>query len=402
MGMVTPCGVGLEKSWAQLIEGQSGIGPITRFDATAFDTKFAGEVRDFDAAQWLDNKEIRRNDRFIQFAIAAGDMAMADASYKIAPQEAERVGCIVGAGLGGLETIEKNQQIVQEKGPGHISPFFIPALIVNLAPGQLSIRHGAKGPNWSTVSACSTSAHAIGEAVETIRRGVVDVVITGGAEATITPLGIGGFNAMKALSTRNAEPTKASRPWDEERDGFVMGEGSGILIVESLVHAEQRGSRIYAEIVGYGATADAYHITSPDGDGAVRSMRQALQDANVRPEEIGYVNAHGTSTPVGDLQEIEALKKVFGAHAHKFLVSSTKSMTGHLLGAAGSTEAIITIKAVETGVVPPTINLDHPSEGCDLDLVPHRSVRRTLDAALSNSFGFGGTNCSLVLRRYVP
>jgi 3-oxoacyl-[acyl-carrier-protein] synthase II len=399
LGVVTPCGTGLEKTWAHLIEGQSGIKPIKGFDASQFETRFAGEVHDFDPTQWLDAKEIRRNDRFIHFAIAASEMALQDASYKVKPEEAERVGCIVGAGLGGLSTIEHTVKLLAERGPGRISPFFIPALIVNLAPGQISIRTGAKGPNWSPVSACATSAHAIGEAMETIRRGTCDVVFTGGTEATITPLGVGGFNAMKALSTRNDNPEKASRPWDEERDGFVMGEGAAILVLESLEHALQRDARIYSELVGYGATADAYHITAPDGVGASRCMQMAVDDAGLQPKEIGYVNAHGTSTPVGDLQEIEALKKVFGPHAYDLAVSSTKSMHGHMLGATGAVEAVITVKALETGIIPPTINLERPSPGCDLNLVPKVKQERKLNAALTNSFGFGGTNTSLVMKK---
>jgi 3-oxoacyl-[acyl-carrier-protein] synthase II len=401
MGLITPCGTGLEKSWSALVSGQSGIRAISRWDTNGFDTKFAGEVIDFEASNWLDGKEIRRNDQFIHFAIAASEMAMADAAYKIEPHEAERVGVIVGAGLGGLATIERNHKLMLEKGPGKISPFFIPALIVNLAPGQISIRFGAKGPNWSPVSACATSAHAVGEALEVLRRGVCDAVITGGTESTITPLGIGGFNAMKALSTRNDAPEKASRPWDEDRDGFVMGEGSGILILETLEHALARGARIHSEIIGYGATADAYHITSPDGFGAQRCMKATIADAGIPVEEIGYVNAHGTSTPVGDLEEVNALKAVFGQHAYQLAVSSTKSMHGHLLGAAGAVEAIISTLAIERGVLPPTINLDRPSEGCDLNFVPREAQRRTIDVALSNSFGFGGTNASLLLRRYV-
>lgn len=400
MGLITPCGTGLDKTWNALLEGQSGIKTITSFDTTDFDTKFAGEVQDFDPKQWLDPKEIRRNDRFIQFAISACEMAMQDAKYQVAPGEAERVGVIVGAGLGGLLTIEETAKVLAKRGPGKISPFFIPALIVNLAPGQISIRIGAKGPNWSPVSACATSAHAIGEAVETIRRGMCDVVVTGGAEATISPLGIGGFNAMKALSTRNEEPTRASRPWDEDRDGFVMGEGSGILVLETLEHALARGARIYGEIAGYGATADAHHITQPDGLGAIRCMKMSVADAGLKPEDVGYINAHGTSTPVGDLQEIQAIKEVFGAHAYQLAVSSTKSAHGHMLGAAGAVEAILTLKAMETGIIPPTLNLEKPSEGCDLNLVPRVRQERSFRAALSNSFGFGGTNASLVMKKF--
>lgn len=400
MGLISACGTGLDKSWANLIAGKSGIGPITHFDASKFDTRFAGEVTDFDGSRWLDAKELRRSDRFIHFAIAAAEMAMADASYTVPPEEAERVGVIVGAGLGGINVIEKNHQVLLERGPGKMSPFFIPGLIVNLAPGQISIRFGAKGPNWSPVSACSTSAHAIGEATELIRRGTCDVVISGGTEATISPLGVGGFNAMKALSTRNDAPTKASRPWDEDRDGFVMGEGAGIVVLETLAHAQARGAKIYAEVLGYGATSDAYHITQPDGDGARRCMRMALADSGLAVTSLGYVNAHGTSTPIGDTQEIESIKAVFGQHAYAVAVSSTKSMHGHCLGAAGAIEAIITAKAIQTGIIPPTINLDKPSPGCDLNLVAHEAQRRSLDAALSNSFGFGGTNASLILGRH--
>ncbi|MBI2377603.1 MAG: beta-ketoacyl-ACP synthase II [Deltaproteobacteria bacterium] len=400
LGLLTPCGVGLDASWAALVSGRSGIGPITQFDAAAFDTRFAGEVKGFDPSRWMDGKEIRRNDRFIQFSIAAAEMAMADAAYKVAPGEGERVAVIVGAGLGGLGTLEKNHSILLERGPGKISPFFIPAMIVNLAPGQLSIRFGAKGPNWSPVSACATSAHAVGEAVELIRRGGADAVIAGGSEATITPLGVGGFNAMRALSTRNEAPEEASRPWDKDRDGFVMGEGAGILVLESLEHALRRGARVRAELTGYGATADAYHITAPDGDGARRAMAGALKDAGIDPSAVQYINAHGTSTPVGDEKEVEAVKAVFGPHAKSLLMSSTKSMHGHLLGAAGSVEAIICAKAIEERLVPPTINLDSPSESCDLDFVAHTARSIDLEVVMSNSFGFGGTNTTLVLARF--
>ena len=399
MGLITPCGIGLEPSWAAIAEGKSGISNIEQFDASKFDTRFAGEVKDWDPTRWLDPKEARRNDRFIQMAIAACDMAVEQSQFKIDPAEAERVGVIIGAGLGGLATIEKNVVIVNGRGPKKINPFFIPSLIVNLAPGQISIRLGAKGPNWSPVSACATSAHAIGEAVEHIRRGACDAVVTGGAEATITPLGIGGFNAMKALSTRNDDPPAASRPWDEDRDGFVMGEGAGVLIVETLERAQARGAPILAEIVGYGTTSDAYHITAPDGEGAARCMRMALDDAGIKPTEVGYINAHGTSTPVGDLKEIEAIKEVFADHAKQLTVSSTKSMHGHMLGAAGAVEAILTVQALQTRTSPPTINLHKPSEGCDLNLTPLKS--QPLDAVygLSNSFGFGGTNASVLVRK---
>lgn len=399
MGLVTPCGVGLQESWGAIAAGTSGIKKIESFDCAGYPTQIAGEVRDFDPKNWLDVKEARRNARFIQFSVAAADMAMEHADYKVPAAEAHRVGVIVGAGLGGLWMIEENRDILNKRGPKKISPFFIPSLIVNLAPGQISMRIGAKGPNWSPVSACATSGHAIGEAMETIRRGVCDVVVTGGTESTITPLGIAGFNAMKALSTRNDAPEKASRPWDRDRDGFVMGEGAGILVLESLEHALARGATPLAEVAGYGATADAHHITQPDGEGAVRCMRLALEDAGLAPAEVGYVNAHGTSTPVGDLKEIEALKEVFAGSAGVLKVSSTKSMHGHMLGAAGAAEAIVCAQALQTGIIPPTINLDHPSEGCDLELVPHKAVEAEISAAMSNSFGFGGTNATLVLKR---
>lgn len=399
MGLVTPCGVGLQESWGAIAAGTSGIKKIESFDCAGYPTQIAGEVRDFDPKNWLDVKEARRNARFIQFSVAAADMAMEHADYKVPAAEAHRVGVIVGAGLGGLWMIEENRDILNKRGPKKISPFFIPSLIVNLAPGQISMRIGAKGPNWSPVSACATSGHAIGEAMETIRRGVCDVVVTGGTESTITPLGIAGFNAMKALSTRNDAPEKASRPWDRDRDGFVMGEGAGILVLESLEHALARGATPLAEVAGYGATADAHHITQPDGEGAVRCMRLALEDAGLAPAEVGYVNAHGTSTPVGDLKEIEALKEVFAGSAGALKVSSTKSMHGHMLGAAGAAEAIVCAQALQTGIIPPTINLDHPSEGCDLELVPHKAVEAEISAAMSNSFGFGGTNATLVLKR---
>jgi 3-oxoacyl-[acyl-carrier-protein] synthase II len=397
-GMVTPCGRDADSTWDSILAGRSGIGPITQFDCSAFDTRVAGEASDFDPKGFMDPKEVRRNDRFIQFAIAAADMAMKHADYTVATSEAERVGVIIGAGLGGLATIEANAKVVNERGPRKITPFFIPGLIVNLAPGQVSIRIGAKGPNWSPVSACSTSAHALGEAAETIRRGVCDVVVTGGAEATITPLGIGGFNAMKALSTRNDEPHRASRPWDKDRDGFVMGEGAGVLLLETLEHALDRGAQIRAEVLGYGASADAAHITQV-GEGPIRSMNMALRDGGVDPSEVTYVNAHATSTPVGDPKEIQSIKAVLGAQAAKIPISSTKSAHGHMLGAAGAVETILTIRAMETGIAPPTLNLDHPDEGCDLNLVPKEPQKHAIDATISNSFGFGGTNATIVLSK---
>lgn len=397
-GMVTPCGSDTDSTWEAILAGQSGIGPITQFDCSDFETKMAGEATDFDPKNFMDPKDVRRNDRFIQFAIAAAGMAMKNAEYTVPAAEAERVGVIIGAGLGGLATIEANAKVVSERGPRKITPFFIPALIVNLAPGQVSIRIGAKGPNWSPVSACSTSAHALGEAAETIRRGVCDVVVTGGAEATITPLGIGGFNAMKALSTRNEEPHRASRPWDKDRDGFVMGEGAGVLVLETLEHALNRGANIRAEFLGYGASADAAHITQV-GEGPVRSMRMAVEDGGVSASEINYVNAHATSTPVGDPKEIQSIKAVLGDQASKIPVSSTKSAHGHMLGAAGAVETILTVRAIETGIVPPTLNLDNPDEGCDLNLVPKEPQKHDVGVAISNSFGFGGTNASVVVSK---
>lgn len=398
MGAVTPCGTTLDATWASVCAGKSGIAPITRFDCSDFETRIAGEVSDFQPTDFMDPKEVRRNDRFIQFAVAAADMAVKAADFTVEPERAERVGVVVGAGLGGLETIEKNHLVLQERGPKKITPFFIPGLIVNLAPGQISIRIGAKGPNWSPVSACSTSAHALGEATEAIRRGTCDVVISGGSEATITPLGIGGFNAMKALSTRNDEPEKASRPWDKDRDGFVMGEGAGVVVLESLEHALNRGAPILAEVRGYGASADASHITQV-GSGPRVSMKASLDDAGMAPTDVGYVNAHATSTPVGDPKEVEALKFVFGEHARKMAVSSTKSAHGHMLGAAGSVETILTVRALVERKVPPTLNLNQPDEGCDLNFVPHEPQTWDFDAAMSNSFGFGGTNASIVVAR---
>ncbi len=398
MGAVTPCGTTLEATWNAVCAGRSGIKPITRFDCEGFDTRIAGEVTDFEPTEFMDPKEVRRNDRFIQFAVAAADMAVRDAQFRVVPERADRVGVIVGAGLGGLETIENTHKVLQARGPKKITPFFIPGLIVNLAPGQISIRIGAKGPNWSPVSACSTSAHAIGEAAEAIRRGTCDVVVSGGAEATITPLSIGGFNAMKALSTRNDEPDKASRPWDKDRDGFVMGEGAGVVVLESLEHAMNRGAPILAEVLGYGASADAGHITQV-GLGPRVSMRAALDDGGVAPKDVQYVNAHATSTPVGDPKEVDSLKDVFGDHAHELAVSSTKSAHGHMLGAAGSVETILTIQAIRESRVPPTLNLETPDAGCDLNFVPHEPQPLEVRAAMSNSFGFGGTNATLVVGR---
>jgi 3-oxoacyl-[acyl-carrier-protein] synthase II len=402
LGLVSPVGVGVEESWSALVAGQSGIAPITLFDASTFPTRIAGEVKGFDPAKFMDRKEVRRNDRFIHFALAAAEMAVKDAGLDMAKEDAERVGCIVGAGIGGLGTIEDEHSTLLAKGVKRIGPFFIPSLIINLAPGQISLRYGMKGPNFSPVSACATGNHSIGDAMLYIERGMADVMVTGGCEATITPLGIGGFCAARALSERNDAPTKASRPFDKNRDGFVAGEGSGILILEELEHARKRGARIYAELVGYGATADAYHITSPAerGEGGQRAMRMALRDAGIAPDQVGYVNTHGTSTPAGDVAECQAINAVFGEHARKgLMVSSTKSMTGHLLGAAGGLEAVVTVLAVNRGVLPPTINVDEQDPECNLDVVPNQARERRVEYAMSNSFGFGGTNAVVMFKR---
>jgi len=401
IGLVTPLGIGVKESWEGLIEGRSGIGPITLFDATDFPTKIAGEVKGFEPSDFIEQKEIKKMDRFIQFALAASSMAMEDSALKITDENADRVGVIVGAGMGGLPAIEHYHKVLLEKGPRRITPFFIPMLIINLASGQISIRFGAKGPNSAAVTACASGSHSIGDAFRLIQMGYADAMIAGGTEAVITPLAIGGFNAMKALSTRNDEPQRASRPFDSERDGFVMGEGSGVLVLEELNSAQQRGAKIYAEIIGYGMTSDAYHITSPspDGDGAARCMDRALKDAGIRPEDVQYINAHGTSTKQGDELETSAIKRVFGEHARRLAISSTKSMTGHLLGASGGVEAIITMLAMKNSIVPPTINLENPDPECDLDYVPNKARHMDINCAISNSFGFGGTNACLVFRK---
>jgi 3-oxoacyl-[acyl-carrier-protein] synthase II len=402
VGMVSPLGIGTAANWNALIEGKNGIGPITRFDTTDFTTTIAGEVKNFDPADFIPKKEIKKMDLFIHYAIAASEFALQDSGLKIDSSNATRVGVYIGSGIGGFGVIEATHTALMEGGPRKISPFFIVASIVNLASGWVSIRSGAKGPNSATCTACTTSAHAIGDAYKIIARGDADAMIAGGSEGCITPLGIGGFCAMRALSTRNNEPEKASRPFDKDRDGFVMGEGSGVLILETLESAEKRGARIYAEIVGYGMTGDAFHITAPseDGDGAIRVMQVTIQDAGISPREVNYINAHGTSTPFNDRAETMAIKKVFGDHAKKLAVSSTKSMTGHLLGAAGGLEGAILALAIHNQTVPPTINLDNPDEGCDLDYVPHRSRKMEIQYALSNSFGFGGTNGALLFKRY--
>jgi len=399
------CGVGhhTEEVWQALLAGKSGVAPITGFDAAQFACRIAAEVKNFDPLQYIEKKEARKMGRFIHFAIAAADEALKSANYKVENEEmAERTGVDIGSGIGGFDIIEREHYNLISGGPRKISPFFIPAAIVNLAAGQVSIRHNAKGPNEATCTACTTSAHSIGDAARIIKYGDADVMIAGGAEAAITPMGVGGFAAMRALSTRNDDPERASRPWDKDRDGFVIGEGAGILILEELEHAKQRGATILAEVAGYGMSADANHITQPaeNGEGGFRVMRNAMRDAGIQPEQVGYVNAHGTSTPLGDELEAMAIKRAFGDHAYKMAVSSTKSMTGHLLGGAGGLEAGITVLALRDQIVPPTINLDHPGEGCDLDFVPNVARKLDFDYALSNSFGFGGTNGSLVFRRW--
>jgi len=404
LGMVSPLGIGVEKTWQALIQGKSGVVRITKFDPTGFDTQIAAEVKDFVPENFMEKKEIKRMDIFIQYAMASAMMAMEDAQLPITPQNADRVGVVVGAGLGGLTTIESFHKVLMEKGPGRISPFFIPALIVNEAPGQISIRFGAKGPNYSVVTACATGNHNIGDAWRMIQQGDADAIIAGGVEATITPLAVSGFNAMKALSTRNHEPEKASRPFDKDRDGFVMGEGCGIIILEEMNSALDRGAKIYAEIIGYGLNGDAYHITAPapDGEGAARCMAMALKSAGISPEEVNYINAHGTSTEYNDLYETMAIKAVFKEHAKKLAVSSTKSMTGHLLGGAGGVEAIFTVLTIHRGVIPPTINYDTPDPECDLDYVPNVARMADVRVALSNSFGFGGTNAVLIFKKFEP
>ncbi len=402
VGLVTPLGIGADASWEALRAGKSGIGRITQFDASAFSCQIAGEVKDFDPARYIEKKEIKKMARFIQFAIAASEFALTDSGLKCTPDNEERVGVYIGSGIGGFEVIEREHKNLLEHGPRRISPFFIPATIINLASGHVSIRAGAKGPNSAAATACTTSAHCIGDSFRLIQHGDADAMICGGAEATVTPMGVGGFAAMRALSTRNDEPERASRPWDKDRDGFVVGEGSGVLILEELESARARGARILAEIVGYGMSADAFHVTAPpdNGDGAFRVMRNALRDAGIRPEQVEYINAHGTSTDVGDRAETMAVKRAFGDHAYKVAVSSTKSMTGHLLGGAGGIEAGITVLAIRDQVAPPTINYETPDPACDLDYVPNCARPMKIEYALSNSFGFGGTNGCLIFKRF--
>lgn len=400
LGLVTPLGTGVEKTWKAICAGESGIGRITKFDPTGYDAQIAGEVTDFDPARFIEKKEIKKMDTFIHYAVGAAQLAVEDAGLKVAPEEATRVGVYIGSGIGGLGSIEHYHDVLKEKGPGRVSPFFIPMTIINLASGQVAIRIGAKGPNSCAVTACATGNHCIGDAYRLIQRGEADVMVAGGAEAAVTPLGVAGFASAKALSFRNDEPTRASRPFDKDRDGFVLGEGAGVVVIEELEHARRRGARIYSEVAGYGMNSDAYHITAPpeEGEGAVRCMELALKDAGIGKEQIGYINAHGTST-MADAIETHAIKTVFGERAYGIPVSSTKSMTGHLLGAAGGIEAVFSILALVHGILPPTINLENPDPACDLDYVPNKARPAAIKAALSNSFGFGGVNACLIFKR---
>ena len=402
VGLLTPLGIGTDNSWEAILAGKSGIGPITQFDASAFSCRIAGEIKGFDPSAYIEKKEIKKMGRFIQFAIAAADFAMQSSGLKVTPDIAEQVGVYIGSGIGGFEVIEREHLTLLTHGPRRISPFFIPATIINLASGYVSIRTGAKGPNSATATACTTSAHSIGDSFRMIQRGDADAMICGGTEAAVTPMGIGGFAAMRALSTRNDEPERASRPWDKDRDGFVVGEGAGMLVLEELGMAKARGARILAEIVGYGMSADAFHVTAPpaDGDGAFRVMRNAMKDAGIQPHQVDYINAHGTSTEVGDRAETAAIKRAFGEHAYKVAVSSTKSMTGHLLGGAGGIEAGISVLALRDQIAPPTANLENPDLGCDLDYIPLKARPMKIEYVLSNSFGFGGTNGCLIFKTY--
>jgi 3-oxoacyl-[acyl-carrier-protein] synthase II len=403
IGVVSPLGCDLNTFWDQLIQGHCGIGPISRFDVSQYDCRIAAEVRDFDPTPAFPTpKELRRTDRFVQFAVHAGWQALRDSGLQLDQINRDRVGAFIGSGIGGLETTGDQHQILLSRGPSRVSPFMIPMLILNMGAGMFSMYHNLRGPCLATCSACATANHAIGEAWRTLKMGDADVIFAGGSEATIVPLGISGFCAMRAMSTRNDDPLHASRPFDRDRDGFVMGEGSGVLVLEELEHARQRGARIYCEMVGYGNTADAYHLTAPapGGEGAARCMQMALRSANLNPSDIGYINAHGTSTPQGDICETEAIKTVFGDHARRLAVSSTKGATGHMLGAAGAVEMAVCAKVLETGIVPPTLNLDHPDPACDLDYVPHAARHLQVDAVLNNSFGFGGHNATLAARRF--
>ena len=402
IGLVSSLGIGTAPNWAGLLAGRSGVTRITRFDVTGYAAQIAAEVKGFDPLQFVEKKDVKKMDVFIQFAIAATEFAMCDAGLKISPELSPRAGVFIASGIGGFATIEREHSSLLEGGPRKISPFFIPSAIINLAAGQVSIRFGAKGPNLATCTACSASAHAVGDSYEIVKRGDAEAMIAGGSEAAITPMSVGGFAQLRALSTRNDEPERASRPFDTDRDGFIIGEGSGIIVIEELEHAKRRGAKIYAEIVGYGMSADAYHMTAPseDGDGARRAMAMAIRKAGVRPDEVDYINAHGTSTPYNDKLETLAIKNCFGDHARTVAISSTKSMTGHLLGGAGGLEAGISALSVFHQIAPPTINLDNPDPECDLDYVPHKSRTMKVRYALSNSFGFGGTNAALLFKRY--
>jgi len=401
LGIVSPLGNDLASSWNGIVNGRSGIGAITHFDATAFTTRIAGEVRDFDITRWVTPKDARKMDEFIHYGVAASMMAMEDANLTVDESNAERIGALIGSGIGGVVGIEQQTLKLHEGGPRKISPFYVPSTIINMLPGQVSLLTGIKGPNFSAVSACATANHSIGMAMRMIQYGDADVMIAGGAERGSSPTSVGGFCSMKAMSTRNDDPTRASRPWDKDRDGFVLGDGAGILVIEEYEHAKARGARIYCELAGFGATSDAFHMTAPseNGDGPARCMIAALNDAGVNADQVDYLNAHGTSTPLGDLAETRAIKRALGDHAFKTMVSSTKSMTGHLLGAAGGIEAIFSVMALHAGIVPPTINLDEPGDGCDLDYVPNVARDAKIDVAVSNGFGFGGTNGTLVFKR---
>ena len=401
MGIVSPLGNDLASSWDGIVNGRSGIGPVTHFDASTFPTRIAGSVRDFDVTRWVSPKDAKKMEDFIHYGVAASMMALEDAGITVDESNAERIGALVGSGIGGLQGIEQQTIKFHEGGVRKISPFYVPSTIINMLPGQVSLLTGIKGPNFSAVSACATANHSIGMAMRMIQYGDADVMVAGGAERGSTPTAMGGFCAMKAMSTRNDEPERASRPWDRDRDGFVLGDGAGILILEEYERAKARGARIYCELAGFGASSDAYHMTAPseNGEGPARCMLMALKDAKLNPDQVEYLNAHGTSTPLGDLAETLAMKRAFGDHAYKTMVSSTKSMTGHLLGAAGGVEAVFSAMALHTGIIPPTINLDEPGEGCDLDYVPNVAREKKIDVAVSNGFGFGGTNGTLVFRR---
>jgi len=402
LGVVAPNGIGTDTFWENLVAGVTGIDRITRFDAGRHDSKIAGEVKGFDPLLYMEKKEVKKMDLFIHYALASAIMAVDDARLKVEEAERGRIGVMIGTGMGGIPALEESHNVLLEKGPGRISPFFIPSIITNLASGQIAMRFGFRGPNSCVSTACATGNHAIGDSLELIKRGAADVMIAGGSEAVITPLTIGGFGAMKALSTRNDEPHRASRPFDKGRDGFVMGEGAGVLVLEELQRALRRGAKIYAELVGYGMSADAYHMTAPEpeGVGAITSMRLALEAARLNPEDVDYINAHGTSTPMGDAAETRAIKQVFGAHAYRLAISSVKSMTGHLLGAAGGVESLATVLTIYHGLIPPTVNYDEPDPDCDLDYVPNKARQAEVSVALTNSFGFGGTNATLVFKQY--